>query len=248
MIENRISRILALILTVCLCAMSLTACGAAPASGSGADTQTAAVEENDPAGQEQETQALETSAAEAPQTVSESGNDKAVVTEVNAAASGILDGSELFTERDLTQKADLSESVHYSVADGEDIHITGEGVYVLTGTASNTTVYVEAGSEDKVQLVLQDLHITNDNFPCIYAVKGDKVFVTSEGENSLSVTGTFAKDGSTNTDGVIFTRTDLVLNGLGTLSISSTDVGVVCKDDLKITGGTYEISAGSKAF
>ena len=90
--------------------------------------------------------------------------------------------------------------------------------------------------------------VTNTNFPVIYAKTADKVFVTVSADSSLSVTGSFISDGSVNTDGVIFAKTDLVLNGTASLTVSSTYNGIVCKDDLKITGGTYNITAQSKAF
>ena len=166
----------------------------------------------------------------------------------SAAGTPVYSSSDLFTDRDLSQTADPASAVTFTVTDGEDIRITEAGTYVLSGTASGVTVYVEADKEAKVQLVLQDLHLTNSDFPCIYAVSADKVFVTTSGDSSLSVTGTFRADGSTNTDGVIFSRTDLTLNGTASLTIDSTENGVVCKDDLKITGGTYTVTADSKAF
>ena len=154
---------------------------------------------------------------------------------------------DLFTERDLEQTADRTDAEVLTVSDGEDIRITESGVYVLTGTAAGVTVYVEADGEDKVQLVLDGLNLTNTDFPCIYIKEADKVFITLEGENSLTVTGAFRMDGDTNTDGVIFSKEDLVLNGTGSLNVSSTDHGIVCKDDLKITGGTCTVRAAGKA-
>ena len=168
-----------------------------------------------------------------------------VVTVANVTDSGILDATEFFTDRDLTQTPDLTDAEVISVT--EDVHITAEGVYVLTGTASDVTIYVEAPTDAKVQLVMDNLNITNQDFPCIYVTSADKVFVTTVSDSTLSVTGSFTADGDTNTDGVIFCRSDLVLNGTAALTINSSDNGVVCKDDLKITGGTYNITASSKA-
>ena len=162
--------------------------------------------------------------------------------------SGSVDSTSLFSDRDLSQTADLSDCTYVTVTDGTDLHITEAGVYVISGTARNVTIYVEAGSEDKVQLVLDGLSITNDDFPCIYVKEADKVFVTTSSDSTLSVTGSFKKDEDVNTDGVIFSRSDLVLNGTATLTISSTDNGIVGKDDLKVTGGTYKITASSKAI
>ncbi|MDO5107324.1 MAG: carbohydrate-binding domain-containing protein [Coriobacteriaceae bacterium] len=171
----------------------------------------------------------------------------AQVTELTGATGGILVAEELFTERDLTQNADLTGAVCYTLEDGQDIAITSEGVYVISGTASNVTITVDAPDTDKVQIVLDGATITNDDFPCIYVKSADKVFVTTaEGStNALSVTGTFSADGDTNTDAAIFSRDDLTLNGLGTLTVSSTDNGITCKDDLKVTGGTIAIDCTS---
>ena len=164
------------------------------------------------------------------------------------SATPIYTADEQFTDRDMEQTADLSEAVYYSVSSGQDITITSAGVYVLSGEASNVTVYVEAGKDDKVQLVLDGVSVTNESFPVIYVKSAEKVFVTTSADSTLSVTGTFVSDGNTNTDGVIFSKADLTLNGTATLTVSSTDNGIVGKDDLKITGGTYVINAASKAI
>ena len=181
-------------------------------------------------------------------TLDKTDDTKATVTALSTADGGKLSADELFTERDLTQTADLSEASNYTVSDGKTITITKAGVYHISGTASDATIVVEAGSDDKVQIVLDGVSITNTDFPCLYVKQADKVFVTLVGENTLSVTGSFTTDGDTNTDGVIFSKDDLVLNGTGSLTVSSTDNGVVCKDDLKVTGGSYTVTASSKAF
>ncbi len=155
---------------------------------------------------------------------------------------------DLFSSRDLQQTADLTGAAAYTLADGQDLHITAAGVYVLSGSASDVTVYVEAGKEDKVQLVLDGVSITNQDFPAIYVKSADKVFVTTSADSTVSVTGAFASDGDTKTDGVIFSKSDLTLNGTAKLTINSAKNGIVSKDDLKVTGGTYSITAASKAL
>lgn len=164
------------------------------------------------------------------------------------SSTPIYAADEQFTDRDLEQTVDLSEATYYTVTNGQDITITSAGVYVLSGEASNMTVYVEAGKDDKVQLVLDGVSVTNESFPVIYIKSADKVFITANADNILSVTGTFVSDGNTNTDGVIFSKSDLTLNGTATLTVSSTDNGIVGKDDLKITGGTYVINVASNAI
>ena len=130
--------------------------------------------------------------------------------------------SEVFTDRDLEQTADKKDAKTYTVSDNKNINITEEGVYIITGSAENASIIIEADDEAKVQLVLSDLTIKNNNTPCIYVKSADKVFVTTTGKNNLTVSDTFTSDGTTNTDAVIFSKDDLVMNGTGTLTISST--------------------------
>ena len=155
-----------------------------------------------------------------------------------------------FTKRDLEQTADTSDAENITVSDGKTIDITSEGVYVISGTAEDCTIRVEADENAKVQLVLDGVSITNSDFPAIYVVSADKVFITTtDSENTLTVSGQFRADGETNTDAVIFSKDDLVLNGTGTLNVTSNSGnGITCKDDMKITGGTYNVKTALDAF
>ena len=257
--RNELKKSGALILALLL-AFTLTACAvdanAVQNSGSAQSTasRSGSASQSTPAAQSDDTSTststTQSAAAQSSTTQSaaaQSSTSQSAAAQSSAAvtAGGAMDASELFSKRDLTQSADLSEAVAYSVSDGKDITVTAEGVYVLSGSAKNVTVVVDAGDEDKVQLVLDGLSLTNDDSPVIYVKNADKVFVTTaEGsENSFSVTGTFTADGSTNTDAVIFSRDDLILNGLGSLTISSTDNGISGKDKIKITGGVLTVSA-----
>ena len=178
--------------------------------------------------------------AQTSQTVTESTNVKNLSSNSNSS----------FTERDLEQTADTTDATILEVKDNEDISITEEGTYVISGTASEVTLRIDADDDAKIQLVLNGVSITNEDSPSIYVVNADKVFVTtaSGSENTLTVTEEFESDGDTNTDAVIFSKDDLVLNGEGTLNINSTRNGISCKDDLKITGGTYVIDCVKSGF
>lgn len=173
-----------------------------------------------------------------------------VVSDITYSTIGKMSATDIFTNRDLTQNADLTDATYYTVTSGSNINITSEGVYVFSGNASNVTITVNAGDEDKVQLILDGVGIANSSKPVIYVVNADKVFVTtaSGSTNSLSVTGSFTADGTTNTDAVIFSKDDLVINGLGTLNIKSSNNGITSKDDLKVTGGTLHITCSADAL
>jgi len=161
----------------------------------------------------------------------------------------IFSSSDLFTDRDLDQTPDLDDAKYYTVSDWEDITITEEWIYVLQWTAEDVTVYVEAWKEDKIQIVLNWVSITNSDFPCIYVKQADKVFITTtNSENTLEITGEFVDDGETNTNWAIFSKDDITLNWVWTLTINSTKNWIVSKDDLKITWWTYDITASKKAI
>ncbi|WP_028516375.1 carbohydrate-binding domain-containing protein [Ruminococcus flavefaciens] len=155
-----------------------------------------------------------------------------------------------YTKRELEQTADTSEAENISVSDGKTIDITEEGIYTISGTAENCTIRVEADENAKVQLVLDGVSITNSDFSAIYVVSADKVFITTtDSENTLTVSGQFTSDGDANTDAVIYSKDDLVLNGTGILNVTSYyGNGITSKDDMKITGGTYNVKSALDAF
>ena len=169
-------------------------------------------------------------------------------TTTSITVSKIYQVSEMFTQRDLEQNVDTSNAKKYTVSDGENISITSAGTYVISGNAKNTTIYVETNDDDKVQIVLENLSITNDTMPCIYVKTADKVFITSTESNVLKVTGTFAKDDSNNVNAVIFSKQDITFNGTGKLDIESSKNAITGKDDVKITGGTYNIKSSAVAI
>lgn len=167
-----------------------------------------------------------------------------------------------FSDRDLKRDYDESEAVHVKMngdsitAEGEGvtednsvITITKAGIYVLTGTLDNGSIVVDAGDDDKVQIVLNGVTINSSTSACIYAKNADKVFVTSVSENTLSHSSAYEETDDNNVDGVIFAKCDLTLNGTGILTITDdTGHGVVSKDDLVITGGDYVLNVSKHGF
>lgn len=133
---------------------------------------------------------------------------------------------------------------------GNIITITKEGTYVLSGALSEGQIVVDADSV-KVQLVLDNADITCASSAAIYVKNADKAFITlAEGsENILMNTAEYEAIDDNNIDAVIFSKDDLTLNGKGTLTINSEyGHGIVSKDDLKLVGGTYNITAENHAI
>ena len=196
-----------------------------------------------------------------------SGTDTSSDTSDSTSDSGSdsdkqLTADDMFSDRDLSgdysectditlskSTASCSDS-SVTVADGSVV-ITKAGTYKLSGTFTGQII-VNAGDSDKVQLVLDNVSITKEGSAALYIINADKVFVTtvSGTENTLASTGEFAtSDDETNIDGAIFSKSDITFNGSGTLSVKcESKHGIVTKDDLKITGGTYNITSASQGL
>ena len=128
------------------------------------------------------------------------------------------------------------------------VNITADGTYLIKGTLDDGTVAVNAPDDAKMQIILSGAHITSSDYAALHIVSADKVFLTlADGtENSLTNSGTFNTTDEDNVDGALFSKQDLTVNGTGALTVeSAAGHGIVCKDDLVLTGGTIEISSAS---
>ncbi len=135
--------------------------------------------------------------------------------------------------------------------DGGRITILDEGTYIFAGTLNDGQVVVNADDSDKVQIVLNDATITSETSAAIYCLEADKVFLTLENgtENCLANGGEFVAVDDNNIDAAIFSKTDLTLNGSGSMIVTSpAGHGVVSKDELTISGGSYQVTAASHGF
>ena len=130
---------------------------------------------------------------------------------------------------------------------GSTVNIAYAGRYVISGELENGSVVIDADGDDKIYLLFNGVIITNEDSAALLIKQAEKVFITlADGtENSLSCGTEFSSSAqSEGIDGVIYSRDDLTINGGGTLKISGgASHGIVCNDDLVITGGTVEITA-----
>ena len=190
-------------------------------------------------------------------------------TETNAeetsaqSEAGTFSSADMFTERDLAGTYEESGAVYVTLSDdgitgetdgvainGQTVTITAEGTYIFSGTLSEGQIVVDADNA-KVQIVFDNVDITCASSAAVYVKSAEKVFVTlAEGsQNTLRNTDEYVAIDDNNIDAVIFAKSDLTLNGTGSLTIISAEGhGIVSKDDLKITGGTYDITAAGHAL
>lgn len=192
-----------------------------------------------------------------------------------------------FTERDISASYDENNVTNITLKDNETaisgsgitvdenrLIISDSGTYIFTGTLTNGGITVDAGDDDKVQVVLSCVSITNNDGPAIYIKNCKKAFVTAntDTENILNDGEAYSiTDDNSTLDGAIFSKADLTVNGKGTLTVNGNlKHGIVSKDDLvltiadlivnsknvalngkdcvKIESGNYKLTAGSDAI
>lgn len=169
--------------------------------------------------------------------------------------------TDMFTERDNKTDYDESNAVTIKLNEttatsssnsvkisGSKITITEEATYVVSGELTDGMLIVDAPDTAKLQIVLNGANITSKTSAALYILEADKVFLTlADGTtNTLANGGTFTAIDDNNIDAALFSKQDLTMNGKGSLTVTSpAGHGVVCKDDLVITGGTYAVNSSS---
>ncbi len=160
---------------------------------------------------------------------------------------------EVFSNRD------YNEEIYYSIDDNEYdevdlsnitskynlvsindnvVTITTKGSYIFTGETTSAKIVID--TTDKVQIILNDVSMTSQNDTLIHMIESDKTFIRLDGNNTLI---TNMKEEFDGVDGAIFAKDNLSINGTGSLTINSNLNGIVAKDDLTITNGTFNITS-----
>lgn len=154
--------------------------------------------------------------------------------------------------------------------DGTDVSITAAGTYVFSGDCDNGSITVKKGVTG-VTIVLNGLTLTNDDSAAITLNKTAEasliaaagttntvadtegssdenaaVKVKSGASLSISGTGTLTVDGNAK-NGIKGAADAVITVAEVKLNINAADDGLSCDDELKITGGTLNITAGGDA-
>ena len=169
--------------------------------------------------------------------------------------------AEMFTDRDGKTEYDESKAATIKLngssatsssnsvkISGSKITITEEATYVVSGELTDGMLIVDAPDTAKLQIVLNGVDITSKTSAALYILEADKVFVTlADGKtNTFANGGSFTALDENNIDAAVFSKQDLTFNGSGSLTVTSPAAhGIVCKDDLVFTGGTYTVNSAS---
>ena len=169
--------------------------------------------------------------------------------------------SDMFTDRDsrtsydeknavlIQLNGDTAAASDKSVSiSGSTVTITTDGTYIITGTLNNGMLIVNTEDTAKLQLVFDGVNIHSDTSAPLYIIEADKVFVTLKDgtTNTLSSGESYVAIDENNIDAAVFSKQDLTFNGTGSLTVTApAGHGIVSKDDLVITGGTYTVTSAS---
>lgn len=136
-------------------------------------------------------------------------------------------------------------------ADGTTVTLSNAGTYILSGSCDNGRIIVNTAKDAEVKLVFKGLSLTcTDNAPVLIS-NADKAYIILEDgtENVITDGASYNTDENENTDGAIFSKADLTINGGGKLTVNANyKHGIVSKDDLVITGGEISVNSASTAL
>ena len=130
---------------------------------------------------------------------------------------------------------------------GTTITISAEGTYYFTGTAEDANIVINATDNDKVILVFENANITSKNTAVINGINAKKITINLvDGSNNTFTDSSnytiFTEDDEP--DATIFSKTDLVISGSGTLNINANyKDAIASKDELVITDATLKITS-----
>ena len=131
------------------------------------------------------------------------------------------------------------ESSTFVFENSSDIKITDGGTYTFSGTGNDCQITVD--TKDAVELILDGVNLFASK-PLIYVHSAKAVTVTlaDSSENTLVI-----ESADEDESAAIFSEADLILGGNGALTVkSSRDDAIVCKKNISVSGGIYDLEVG----
>ncbi|MCU9613141.1 carbohydrate-binding domain-containing protein [Caldibacillus lycopersici] len=135
-----------------------------------------------------------------------------------------------------------------AVVEDSQILIRTSGTYVLDGTLTDGQIVVDSEDTGNVRLVLNGVTIHSTTSAPIDVKQADKTIVSLEKgtENVLSDATEYVYENNTTDEptATIFSKDDLTINGTGALTVQGNfNDAIKSNDDLKITGGTIQVTS-----
>ena len=148
----------------------------------------------------------------------------------------------------LNNDAILCDSSNVSI-DGSTLTITSGGSYSISGTLKDGQIVLDCSDSDKVNIILNGVDISCSSTSPIYINNADKTIITlaDSSDNTITDSRNAKTDDDTDKDisgSAIYSKDDLTINGNGNLTVTGNyNNGIVCKNDLKLSGGNITVKA-----
>ena len=130
---------------------------------------------------------------------------------------------------------------------GNSLVITGGGTFHIKGALTDGMIYISAGADDKVDLVLSGAKIENKSGAPIYAPQADKLNITLESDNVLTDGGAnfqYADAAAEEPNAAVYAKCDIKFDGDGKLTVNAGfNNGISTSDDIDVKSGTIVIDA-----
>lgn len=131
-----------------------------------------------------------------------------------------------------------------ATSSGDEITINGAGTYVLSGTLSDGKLMVNAGDSDDIHIIFDGVDISALTGSPVEIINADKVIITLEDHTVNTLSDTANYDETLEANAVIYSKSDLTLNGNGSLTLHANfKHGINAKDDLVIVSGNITIQS-----
>lgn len=152
------------------------------------------------------------------------------------------------------------------------VEITDSGSYIISGTLTDGCIKVNCAGKGTVRLILNGVNVTSATSEPLIIQDAKKTIITlATDSNNYFSDKTRTVTNEDDYSAVISSKSDLVINGQGFLtinadyrngikssddlyilggniSVTASEDGIIGKDRLGITGGTFNINAGTDAF
>ena len=157
----------------------------------------------------------------------EFGNDATIIT-FNGSAAEIAGNGAEFLDKTLTIKQ--------------------SGKYILSGRLENGQVFVNAGNNAVVQIVLNGVSIRNETGPAILSQGDGELAIILESRTRNTVSRNYHLSTLNKRNAVIFIQDHLRISGDGSLEVSEAYNGIRARGSLTISGGSFDIQVQNKGI
>ncbi|MBM7315061.1 carbohydrate-binding domain-containing protein [Streptococcus suis] len=173
----------------------------------------------------------------------------------DSTASSTTNLSQFFSDRDLDASYDSDQATKIDL-EGETVTISGTGAslngqeltisvadtHFISGSSDTIRISVKAADADQVQLVLNGVEMSAETAP-IYFEEADKVILTLA-DGTTNTISDAATNSNTKLDAAIFSKSNLTINGSGSLIVNGRYYNAIeGNDDVCIYGSHLELEA-----